>query len=415
MAITIADYLLTRLAELGVHHMFGVPGDFNLWFLEQLITNGDVKFVGCCNELNAAYAADGCARLAGVSALATTYGVGDLASLAGVAGAYAERVPIVCITGAPPITAMREKALLHHTLADGNFDNILACYREFTIAQARIEPATARDEIDHVLRTCWLERRPVYLQLPSDVAGVKIGRILKPLDLNPSCSDPSQLARAVSQISGRLSRANRTAILLDADVDRFGLTASVIALAEANDIPIAHLIPAKGVIGDTHPLSFGIYRGAASSPAVRAAVEDSDCLLCFGARFTDVASGLFTHEINPASVIDLQPFGVKLHGEFFSAVATKELLSGLLATTHRTSVPALYQFPHVTTPQESDTNGVLTQTVFWRHIQNYLKQEDVILSDTGTPFFGSANLNLPDNVSFVAQPIWASLGYGLPT
>jgi hypothetical protein len=155
---TIADYLLTRLAELGVHHMFGVPGDFNLWFLEHLITKSDVKFVGCCNELNAAYAADGCARLAGVSVLATTYGVGELASLAGVAGAYAERVPIVCITGAPPVHATRERALLHHTLADGNFDNMLNCYREFTIAQARIEPATARNEIDRVLRTCWLQK-----------------------------------------------------------------------------------------------------------------------------------------------------------------------------------------------------------------------------------------------------------------
>jgi indolepyruvate decarboxylase len=157
MTITIADYLLTRLAELGVHHMFGVPGDFNLWFLEQMIKNSDIKFIGCCNELNAAHAADGCARLAGVSALATTYGVGELASLAGVAGAYAERVPIVCITGAPPVHAMREGALLHHTMADGNFDNMLTCYREFTVAQARIEPPTAKDEIDRVLRTCWLE------------------------------------------------------------------------------------------------------------------------------------------------------------------------------------------------------------------------------------------------------------------
>jgi indolepyruvate decarboxylase len=231
MTITIADYLLTRLAELGVHHMFGVPGDFNLWFLEQM-TNSDVKFVGCCNELNAAYAADGCARLAGVSALATTYGVGELASLAGVAGAYAERVPIVCITGAPPINAMREGTLLHHTLADGNFDNMLTCYREFTVAQTRIEPATARSEINRVLRTCWLEKRPVYLQLPSDVAGVRTSPITRPLDLDPPSSVPGQLARAISKISERLSRANHPAILLDADVDRFGLTELVIALAE---------------------------------------------------------------------------------------------------------------------------------------------------------------------------------------
>jgi indolepyruvate decarboxylase len=414
MTITIADYLLTRLAELGVHHMFGVPGDFNLWFLEQLITNSDVKFVGCCNELNAAYAADGCARLAGVSALATTYGVGELASLAGVAGAYAERVPIACITGAPPVHATRERALLHHTLADGNFDNMLNCYREFTIAQARIEPATARNEIDRVLRTCWLQKRPVYLHLPSDVAGVKIGSITKPLDLNWPCSDPRQLARAVSQISERLSRAKQPAILLDADVDRFGLAEPVIALAEANDIPIAHLIPAKGVIRETHPLSIGIYRGAASSPAVRAAVEDSDCLLCFGARLTDVASGLFTHKIDATSVIDLQPFSVRLHGEFFSAVVAKELLSGMLARTQRTSEPASCQLPHVTAHTESETNGMLTQAVLWRHIQKYLREGDVIVSDTGTSFFASANLTLPDGASFIAQPIWGSLGYALP-
>jgi indolepyruvate decarboxylase len=345
MTITIADYLITRLAELGVRSYVWVPGDFNLWFLEEMIKNSDIRFVGRCNELNAAYAADGCARLAGFSALATTYGVGELASLGGVAGAYAERIPIVCITGAPPVHVTRERALLHHTLANGNFDNMLTCYREFTIAQARIEPATARNEIDRVLRTCWLEKRPVYLQLPSDVAGVRTSPITKPLDLDLPSSDPEQLARAISQISERLSRANYPAILLDADVDRFALTKPVIALAEANDIPIAHLIPAKGVINDTHPLSIGIYRGAASSPAVRSAVENSDCLLCFGARFTDVASGLFTHEINRAAVIDPQPYSVKLRGESFRAVVAKELLSGLLATTQRTSARASCRLP----------------------------------------------------------------------
>ena len=144
MSVSIGQYLLARLSELGVQHMFGVPGDFNLWFLERAISEGAINFVGCCNELNAAYAADGNARLSGISALATTYGVGELAALSGVAGAYAERVPIVCITGAPPLSAMREGALLHHTLADGNYDNMLNCYREFTVAQARIEPANAR-------------------------------------------------------------------------------------------------------------------------------------------------------------------------------------------------------------------------------------------------------------------------------
>jgi indolepyruvate decarboxylase len=414
MSITIADYLLTRLAELGVRHMFGVPGDFNLWFLEQTVENRDITFVGCCNELNAAYAADGCARVAGVAALATTYGVGELASLAGVAGAYAERVPIVCITGAPPAHAMRERALLHHTMADGNFDNTMNCYREFTVAHTRIEPATARREIDRVLQTCWQERRPVHLQLPSDVGGLRTEPITRPLELNLPCSDPRQLARATAKIAECLSRAHRPAILLDADVDRFGLIDPIIALAEANSIPVAHLIPAKGVISDTHTLSIGMYRGAASSPAVRAAVEDSDCLLCFGTRFTDVATGFFTHELNPKAVIELHPFSVKLRGESFTAVLAAELLSGLLAVTHRVSAPSARPLPHPSDAKDFAMDGALTQGIFWRQIQKYLQQRDVMVIDTGTCFFSAANLSLPEQVSFVAQPIWGALGYALP-
>jgi indolepyruvate decarboxylase len=259
-----------------------------------------------------------------------------------------------------------------------------------------------------------LEKRPVYLQLPSDVAGVRIGPITKPLDLHLPCSDPRQLARAISRLSERLSRAHSPVILLDADAERFGLTDPITALAEANRIPIAHLLPARGVISDTHPLSIGIYRGAASSQTVRAAVEDSDCLLCLGARFTDVASGLFTHKINPGSLIDLHPFTVKLHGELFTAVVATELLSGLLATTHRTGAPSSPPLHYLTAQTESETKGALTQAVLWRHIQKYLKQRDIIVSDTGTSFFASANLTLPDGASFIAQPTWSSLGYALP-
>ena len=118
-----------------------------------------------------------------MSALVTTYGVGELGAIAGVAGAYAERVPVVCIVGAPPLQALEEHALLHHTLADGNFGNMLACHREFTVAQTRIVPADACSEIDRVLRSCWIEKRPVYLQLPSDVAALTIEVPDEPLDL----------------------------------------------------------------------------------------------------------------------------------------------------------------------------------------------------------------------------------------
>jgi indolepyruvate decarboxylase len=394
--------------------MFGVPGDFNLWFLEHTIKGSDIRFVGCCNELNAAYAADGYARLAGISALVTTYGVGELASLAGIAGAYAERVPMVCITGAPPVHAMRERALLHHTMADGNFDNTLACFREFTVAQTRIDPPTARSEIDRVLRSCWLEKRPVYLQLPSDVAGVWIPPATEPLELDPPRSDPRQLRRAIRQISERFARAYRPAILLDADADRFGWTEILVALAEAQGVPIAHLLPARGVVSDSHPLSIGTYRGAASVQVVRAAVEDSDCLLCVGTRFTDVATGLFTHRIRPEAVIDLQPYSVKLDGEFFSAVTAVELLTGLVHRAKKAAALSSRAPPPAAKPPAPTIQGALTQAVFWQHIQQYLRPRDVVVTDTGTSYFASSNLTLPQCTAFIAQPVWASLGYALP-
>ena len=121
MRMSVGDFLLKRLAELGARYLFGVPGDYNLWFLEQVERSNHIEFIGCCNELNAAYAADGSARLGGVSALVTTYGVGELSAIAGVAGAYAERVPVVCIIGAPALGGIEERALLHHTLGGRQF------------------------------------------------------------------------------------------------------------------------------------------------------------------------------------------------------------------------------------------------------------------------------------------------------
>jgi indolepyruvate decarboxylase len=410
---TIGDYLLQRLSELGVRHMFGVAGDFNLWFLEQA-AKSEVKFVGCCNELNAAFAADGCARLAGIAALATTYGVGELAALSGVAGAYAERVPLVCITGSPPLKAVRERALLHHSMADGNFDHMFACFREFTVAQARIEPLHAREQIDGALRTCWLEKRPVYLQLPSDVAGQSTAGIIAPLDLDPPISDPQQLASAVTQIAERLSRANRAAFLLDADADRFGLTDLIVQLAEANAIPIASLIPAKGIVDETHPLSLGLYRGAGSSPDVKDAIEKSDCLICVGTRFTDAATGLFSHTLNFASMVDLQPFDVTIGDRTFAGIQSKDVLAGLLASSPHRSAKPLTASGASSNPTSSGSNQTLTQASFWQRVQHFLRPNDVIIADTGTALFGCAALRLPKGSSFIAQPLWASIGYALP-
>ena len=414
MRMSVGDFLLKRLAELGARYLFGVPGDYNLWFLEQAERSNQIEFVGCCNELNAAYAADGFARLRGFSALVTTYGVGELSAIAGVAGAYAERVPIVCIIGAPPLGAIEERALLHHTLGDGNFVNMLSSHRDFSVAQTRIEPANARWEIDRVLRSCWIEKRPVYLQLPSDVPAMTIEVPEEPLQLTAPTSDPTQLVLAIERIAARIAEANLPAILLDADVARFGLTKPIVRLIEAHSIPFATLPAAKALIDESHELHLGTYRGAASPPEVRVAIESADCLLCVGVRFTDTATGFFSHRLRSEALINIRAFDVTVGTTHVPGVAGSEVLSALVKAVRvkpRRPLPPRLQAP---TRLPSQFRQSLTQDRFWQRMQDFIRPGDVVLADIGTSSAGTAGLRMPSGVAIIGQPLWAAVGYSLP-
>ena len=160
---SVADYLLDRLAGCGVGHLFGVPGDYNLQFLDHVIEHPNVCWVGCANELNAAYAADGYARVSGVGALLTTFGVGELSAINGIAGSYAEYVPVLHIVGAPCRGAQRRGELMHHTLGDGDFQHFYRMQQAVTTASAVLDEQNACYEIDRVLRAMLIERRPGYL------------------------------------------------------------------------------------------------------------------------------------------------------------------------------------------------------------------------------------------------------------
>jgi indolepyruvate decarboxylase len=199
----------------------------------------------------------------------TTFGVGDLGAIGGIAGAYAENVPVVHITGTPPLHAVNSGALVHHTLVDGDYENIGRCMSEFTVAQARITPANAVFEIDRVLRSCWLERRPVHLQLPSDVTHLVVEVPDTPLVLAGATSDPEQLRIAAQRIIEALDAARAPALLVDADANRFGVADLVLELAEKCSIPCASLMPAKGTLDETSRYYIGTYAGAASAASVR--------------------------------------------------------------------------------------------------------------------------------------------------
>lgn len=416
MRMQIGAFLARRLTEAGIRHLFGVPGDFNLSFLEQVQEATGIEFVGNCNELNAAYAADGYARTSGIAALVTTFGVGDLGAIGGIAGAYAENVPVVQITGTPPLHAVNSRALVHHTLVDGDYDNIGRCMSEFTVAQARITPANAAFEIDRVLRSCWLERRPVHLQLPSDVTHVVVEVPDAPLALTDPVSDPDQLREATRRIVEALVSAHFPAIIVDADADRFCVTDLVQELAEKCSIPCASLTPAKSALDETSRHYVGTYAGAASAEPVRSIVENADCLIGIGLRFTDTSTALFSQNINLDTFIDLRRHDISIGGTQFPAVMLREVLERVLDETPPRSRARAIEAP------VSAANGVppaaehdlLSHAALWPRIREFLKPGDVILGEAGTSHAALSSMKLPARATYIAQPIWGAIGYTLP-
>jgi TPP-dependent 2-oxoacid decarboxylase len=414
MFMEIGRYLNLRLIELGVHHVFGVPGDFNLSYLELLESEEQLTFIGNCNELNAAYAADGYARMNGFSALLTTYGVGDLSAINGIAGAYAENVAMIHISGIPPLHAVEQGALLHHTLVDGNYDNIMNCMREFTVAQTRLTPANAAAEIDRVLRQCILTKRPVHIQLPSDITHIQIEGPIKPLSLLMTPSDPILLKQSISDICAEIALAERPALLIDYEAETFKVTELLQQLAIQLNIPYASLSTAKNIMDESSSLFAGVYIGAPSAPVTRSLIEDSDCLIAIGPRFTDVGTAFFSHQLDAKNMIVIHQYGLSIRGKSHSGLEMSALLTGLIQQS-QASKTSQALFGKVKKPIETYSGEKkLTQNALWQYIGGFLKPEDVIVAEVGTSNSALSGMLLPKMSKYIAQPIWGSIGYTLP-
>ncbi|NMH95727.1 alpha-keto acid decarboxylase family protein [Pseudonocardia acidicola] len=407
----IGDFLLRRLEEAGVRHLFGVPGDFNLELLQQLQDTGTLKWIGTCSELNASYAADGYARLNGLGALLVTNGVGALSAINGVAGSYSEHVPVICICGSIPLRSIDRGLGMHHTMADGTWDRFLGAYAQVTAAQARLTPHNAVTEIDRLILTAWREKLPVYMELPSDIAYLDIEVPAAPLMLAEPPSDPERLRSCIAAIAGRLSAATSPAILVDLDADRFGVASEVMGLADKMQVPVAMINTAKAVIDETFPHYLGIYNGKASKPHVHEAIESSDCLLSIGYRPIEVTTGDVTASL-PVDTIRARGHSVDVGDDNYQAVTLKEVLRGVIDAVPHVSNRTPRHVAAAAASTHADGSAKLTQAAYWQAIQGYIRPGDVLLVDNGTSYavFG---LNLPPKCTFVGSVNWGSIGYSV--
>ena len=410
---TIADYLVERLGECGIDHLFGVPGDYNLQFLDHVIDSPQVRWVGCANELNAAYAADGYARIHGAGALLTTFGVGELSALNGVAGSYAEYVPVLHIVGAPVTASQQRGELVHHTLGDGDFTHFYEMSRHVSVARARLTASGACRDIDSVLREMLLEKRPGYLMLPADVANAPATPPSAPLLSADRPVDEQALAAFTRAASELLAPARSVAMLADFLALRWGLQPLLQRWVTTQGIPHATMLMGKGLFNEQLSGFVGTYSAEASDEITRRTIEEADVTLCIGTRFADTLTAGFSQHIAAQTSIELQPFAVRVGKRWFSgitlaqAAAALEGITGTLALDQ--NIPAR---PAV--PERAPEAGSLTQRSFWQTVQAVLRPGDIILADQGTASFGAASLTLPEGAELIVQPLWGSIGYTLP-
>ena len=414
--ITVAEYLLTRLKEIGVDHLFGVPGDFVLGFFNKVLKS-DLKYVGTCNELNAAYAADGYARIRGIGAFSSTYGVGELSAVNGVAGAFAERVPVVVITGSPATANFRTRPLLHHTL--GDYQIPLRIYEKITAASTQLVSAdTAPAEIDRVLSACLSHQQPVYISLPSDVVMMTCHRPSAFPFPTPAPSDQDALGEAIKEALGMLDTAQKPVVIADVELIRFKLQKTFAGFLDKTGFPYVTMMLGKTVLSEHHPQFIGLFEGDRSRDCVRKRVESADCVLQLGALMTDLNTGGFTTHLDDSKTISANIHSVKIKHHHYENVRLYDFILGLTEKLsrrdpetleiHRATHGCVHRYtepyrPHAPTP--------LTIKRFFDRVSHFIEKDSIVIAETGVSLFSAAEMLMPDGVTFIGQTFYGSIGY----
>jgi len=414
--ITIAEYLLTRLKEIGVDHLFGVPGDFVLGFLNQVLKS-DIQFVGTCNELNAAYAADGYARIRGIGAFSTTYGVGELSGINGVAGAFAERVPVVVITGSPATIHFRTRPLLHHTL--GDYQIPLRIFENVTVASTQLVSGdTAPAEIDRVLSACLALQQPVYISLPSDVVMMKCNRPDAFIFPTPAPSDQDALAEAVKESLAMLEKAQKPVVIGDVELIRFTLQKEFAGFLEKTGFPYVTMMLGKTVLSEFHPQFIGLFEGDRSRDYVRDRVDSADCILQLGALLSDLNTGGFTTNLDPFKTISANIRSVKIKHHCYENVRLQDLILALTEKLSRRN-PATLEIQRATDGcvhrhtelYRPDGAKQLTVKRFFDRMSHFIGRNSIVIAETGVSLFSAAEMLMPEGTTFIGQAFYGSIGY----
>ncbi|KAE8333742.1 thiamine diphosphate-binding protein [Aspergillus sergii] len=416
MSIKLADYLFTRLCQLGIRSIFGVPGDYNLHLLDFVQPSG-LAWVGTCNELNAAYAADGYARINGLSALITTFGVGELSAINGIAGAYAEKAPIIHIVGTPARATQDSRALVHHTLADGEFRRFADMASHVTVAQVDLkDPRLVPDQIDWVLREALIHSRPVYLEVPDDMVDVLVDASnLTSMICTPLAPVTGHEPVVLGRILERIHAAKRPLILVDGESRSMDILGDIDRLVKITNWPTWTTIFGKSLVNEQLPNVYGVYAGSLGDPQWKDYFDSADLIINLGPHCSDTNSQNFTTIPNPAVTITLSNTYVQIDNDIYRDTHPSNILPEVLKTLNTSRIPrATGPAKSVKGVNQLHPSDSITQKDFYGIVNSLIREGDLVLTETGTAAHGGRNMILPRNTRLLGPATWLSIGYMLP-
>nr|DAD26274.1 TPA_asm: hypothetical protein HUJ06_027742 [Nelumbo nucifera] len=418
---TLGRHIARRLVQIGVTDVFSVPGDFNLTLLDHLIAEPGLNLIGCCNELNAGYAADGYARCRGVGACVVTFTVGGLSILNAIAGAYSENLPLICIVGGPNSNDYGTNRILHHTTGLPDFSQELRCFRTVTCYQAVVNNLEdAHELIDTAISTALKESKPVYLSVSCNLAGIPyptFNREPVPFFLSPRLSNQMGLEAAVEATAEFLNKAVKPVMVGGPKLRVAKASDALVELANACGYAMAVMPSAKGLVPEYHPHFIGTYWGAVSTPFCAEIVESADAYLFAGPIFNDYSSVGYSLLLKKEKTIIVQPDRVVIaDGPTFGCILMKDFLQALSKRLKRNTT-AYDNYFRILVPEglppRCEPKEALRTNVLFKHIQEMLSSDTVVVAETGDSWFNCQKLKLPQGCGYEFQMQYGSIGWSV--
>ncbi|CUS33132.1 alpha-keto acid decarboxylase family protein [Candidatus Nitrospira nitrificans] len=412
---TIGSAVLDRLYRLGVRHIFGIPGDYVL-SLYQLIEASPITHIGTTREDCAGFAADAYARINGIGAVCVTYCVGGLNTVNAIACAYAERSPVVLLTGSPGLSERTRTPYLHHMVRD--FATQREVFERMTVAAVTLDdPLTAEREMDRAFAALLRYRRPIYIEIPRDMVHCPLTGGMKPFCIEDTPSDPAALEEAISEVRIMLASAKRPAMLVGAEVGRFGLQDDLARLVERLNIPIASTLLGKSIIREDHPLYVGVYGGLIGREEVQQFINESDCLLLLGSILSDVEDLDATSPLlSEGRTIHATADRVAIKHHRYESIKFQDFVQGLVKSPLPSFSHSQQPFPAqiLPVPATPDPDAPVTLGGLFRHLDTVLTEKTVVIADVGESLFAAADLHVRHRFEFLSPAYYTSMGFAVP-